>query len=79
MAILCCKLGAVGNFASVNSQSLASINNSFLPKEDSPDQFSNDEALKMGDYRNILNLTRVLPYGPKSKADVDLVIERYST
>ncbi|XP_050379056.1 uncharacterized protein LOC126796301 [Argentina anserina] len=30
----------------------------------------------MGDYRDILSLTRVLVYGPKSKADVDRVIER---
>ncbi|KAI8008628.1 hypothetical protein LOK49_LG07G01705 [Camellia lanceoleosa] len=30
----------------------------------------------MGDYKDILNLTRVLVCGPKSKADVDVIIER---
>ncbi|XP_004301347.1 PREDICTED: uncharacterized protein LOC101303336 [Fragaria vesca subsp. vesca] len=29
----------------------------------------------MGDYHDILSLTRILVYGPKSKADVDSVME----
>ncbi|KAF7154830.1 hypothetical protein RHSIM_Rhsim01G0001400 [Rhododendron simsii] len=37
---------------------------------------SDEEAHKMGDYRDILSLTRVLVCGPKSKSDVDSVIER---
>ncbi|KAG8389637.1 hypothetical protein BUALT_Bualt02G0249700 [Buddleja alternifolia] len=37
---------------------------------------SDDEARKMGDYRDILSLIRVLVHGPESKADVDYVIDR---
>ncbi|EPS73348.1 hypothetical protein M569_01409, partial [Genlisea aurea] len=39
-----------------------------------PDQM----ARKMGDYRDILSLIRVLVSGPESKADVDFVIDRCS-
>ncbi|GJN24153.1 hypothetical protein PR202_gb11875 [Eleusine coracana subsp. coracana] len=39
---------------------------------------STDIALRQGDYRDILNLTRVLVYGPKSKQEVDTVIDRCS-
>lgn len=39
---------------------------------------SDETAHKMGDYRDILSLTRVLVCGPKSKSDVDSVIERYA-
>lgn len=35
------------------------------------------EAFKLGDYRDILSLTRVLASGPASKAEVDLVIDRF--
>lgn len=35
-----------------------------------------EETCKMGDYRDILSLTRVLVHGPESKVDVDNVIER---
>ncbi|KAK4573001.1 hypothetical protein RGQ29_031107 [Quercus rubra] len=41
-----------------------------------PSRASEEEALRMGDYRDILSLTRVLMYGPQSKSDVDIVIER---
>ncbi|CAM8934542.1 unnamed protein product [Rhodiola kirilowii] len=34
------------------------------------------DAFQMGDYRDILSLTRVLMYGPQSKADVDVILER---
>ncbi|GER55121.1 paladin [Striga asiatica] len=37
---------------------------------------SDNEARKMGDYRDILSLIRVLVHGPESKADVDFVIDR---
>ncbi|KAL7112367.1 hypothetical protein ACP275_04G000100 [Erythranthe tilingii] len=37
---------------------------------------SDDEARKMGDYRDILSLIRVLVHGPESKAGVDSVIDR---
>ncbi|KAG9146991.1 hypothetical protein Leryth_005245 [Lithospermum erythrorhizon] len=39
-------------------------------------QISEEETKTMGDYRDILSLSRVLVHGPESKADVDRVIER---
>lgn len=77
MAIICVRLGAGENFASKIPQSLSSPNRLYTPEEDLPSRVSDEEALRMGDYRDILSLTRVLVFGPKSKADVDLVIERY--
>lgn len=35
------------------------------------------EAFQQGDYRDILSLTRVLASGPASKAEVDVVVDRY--
>ena len=35
------------------------------------------EAFQQGDYRDILSLTRVLASGPASKAEVDVVIDRF--
>lgn len=77
MSIICVRLGAEANFASKMPQSFVGPNRMFSPQEDLPSRMSDEEALRMGDYRDILSLTRVLMYGPKSKADVDLVIERY--
>ncbi|XP_048336813.1 uncharacterized protein LOC107426194 isoform X1 [Ziziphus jujuba] len=76
MSIICVRLGAEANFASKMPQSFVGPNRMFSPQEDLPSRMSDEEALRMGDYRDILSLTRVLMYGPKSKADVDLVIER---
>ncbi|ONK62990.1 uncharacterized protein A4U43_C07F10250 [Asparagus officinalis] len=44
--------------------------------ENLPYQPSSEETLKQGDYRDILSLTRVLICGPKSKKEVDIIIER---
>lgn len=76
MAIICIRLGAEANFASNSPQPLVITKQLYTPEEYLLSRGS-DEALRMGDYRDILSLTRVLVYGPKSKADVDLVIERY--
>lgn len=72
MAIICIRLGAKANFSSKIPISLVSTNQLSAAEELS----SNEEMLRMGDYRDILSLTRVLMYGPESKADADLVIER---
>ena len=67
MAIICIRLSAEANSFSKIPQSLDG---------ELPCRSSVEETLKMGDYRDILSLTRVLVYGPESKADADLVIER---
>ena len=76
MAIVCIRLGAQANFSSNISHSLVSTNQLYTAEEELPSRASNEETLRMGDYRDILSLTRVLVYGPESKADADLVIER---
>lgn len=78
MAIICIRLGAEANFASNIPQPLVTTKRLYTPEEDLPSRASDEEALRMGDYRDILSLTRVLMFGPKSKADVDLIIERYA-
>jgi hypothetical protein len=35
-------------------------------------------AFQQGDYRDILSLVRVLVNGPASKAEVDIIIDRYA-
>jgi hypothetical protein len=77
MAIICIRLGAEENFASRIPESLVDTNLPSMNEENLPSRASDEEARKMGDYRDILSLTRVLVYGPQSKADVDIVIERY--
>lgn len=79
MAIICIKLEAEANFLSKVPQVLTSSDlYCSLPEENFYSQTSDEEALRNGDYRDILSLTRVLVNGPKSKAEVDLVIERYA-
>ena len=68
MAIICIRLDADAKLASDMPRPSAFLNQAF-----------DEEAHKMGDYRDILSLTRVLVCGPKSKADVDNIIERYAT
>ncbi|XP_047316660.1 paladin-like isoform X2 [Impatiens glandulifera] len=64
MAIICIRL---------DSEAKGPTNaHSFLQ----PYRISDEEARRNGDYRDILNLTRVLPCGPQSKEDVDVIIER---
>ncbi|XP_057718159.1 uncharacterized protein LOC130932763 [Arachis stenosperma] len=76
MAIICCRLGAEANFASTVPQPLYGPHICAVSEENLPSRASDETALRMGDYRDILSLTRVLIYGPQSKADVDVVIER---
>ncbi|KAK9035697.1 hypothetical protein V6N11_077730 [Hibiscus sabdariffa] len=79
MAIICCRLGAEVNFGTSNAAQLladAPLNSS--PEESMASRTSEEEARRMGDYRDILSLTRVLMHGPKSKADIDIIIERCS-
>ena len=79
MAIICIRLGAEANFASSIPQPLYGPHIYAVSEEENlPSRASNETALRMGDYRDILSLTRVLIYGPQSKADVDIVIERLS-
>ncbi|CAJ1871832.1 unnamed protein product [Sphenostylis stenocarpa] len=72
MAIICIRLDA----GSKVSQPLFGPHIYAVTEENLPSRASNETALSMGDYSDILNLTRVLIHGPQSKADVDLVIER---
>ncbi|XP_058077437.1 uncharacterized protein LOC131225856 isoform X1 [Magnolia sinica] len=77
MAITCLRLNADGQFESEKSESLVTTHSlSSTPKDSLLSQLSDEEALKQGDYRDILSLTRVLMHGPKSKEEVDIVIER---
>lgn len=79
MAIICIRLEAEANFASKVPQPSFDPNIYAVTEENFPSRASNETALKMGDYRDILNLTRVLIHGPQSKADADIVIERLFT
>ncbi|XP_021769913.1 paladin-like isoform X2 [Chenopodium quinoa] len=75
MAIICVRLQAEGNV----HHNVPSFDVT-LPPQSVPDVLScwasDEAALKLGDYRDILSLTRVLAQGPRSKADVDNIIER---
>ncbi|EXB44485.1 hypothetical protein L484_013904 [Morus notabilis] len=70
------EIGAEANFSLKIPTSLASTNWLYSAEEELSSRACNEETLRMGDYRDILSLTRVLVYGPESKADADLVIER---
>lgn len=76
MAIICVRLEAEAAFKLHVSRS-----GGFPCSADSFEEHinSDDEARKLGDYRDILSLIRVLVHGPESKAHVDSVIDRYST
>lgn len=76
MAIICIKLDAEAKLAPKVPEPLISTPNLFSTLEENSPSRDSDEVHKMGDYRDILSLTRVLMHGPKSKADVDIVIER---
>ncbi|XP_050236366.1 uncharacterized protein LOC126686370 [Mercurialis annua] len=75
MAITCIRLGADANFTVPIPQNIDAKSLS-VHDENLPYQSSYEETLRMGDYRDILSLTRVLMYGPKSKTDVDIVIDK---
>ncbi|MBA0670197.1 hypothetical protein Goklo_029305, partial [Gossypium klotzschianum] len=77
MAIICCRLDAEVNFGTSSvTQTMVNGDPYSTPEESLPSWTSEEEARRMGDYRDILSLTRVLMHGPKSKADVDIIIER---
>ncbi|MBA0731508.1 hypothetical protein Golax_020635, partial [Gossypium laxum] len=76
MAIICCRLDAEVNFGTSSvTQTMVNGDPYSTPEESLPSWTSEEEARRMGDYRDILSLTRVLMHGPKSKADVDVIIE----
>ncbi|KAI3440985.1 uncharacterized protein J3R85_003031 [Psidium guajava] len=75
MAITCIKLEAETNSDPKAPQPLADMK-LYPAAGENLSRTSDDEAFKMDDYGDILNLTRVLEYGPKSKADVDSIINR---
>uniref|UniRef100_A0A1D1Y2D0 Paladin n=1 Tax=Anthurium amnicola TaxID=1678845 RepID=A0A1D1Y2D0_9ARAE len=77
MAITCLGLDASGKLSSEISESLMERNELYLRCDGTSSSYlSGEEALKQGEYRDILSLTRVLVNGPKCKAEVDMVIER---
>ncbi|KAI9181243.1 hypothetical protein LWI28_012811 [Acer negundo] len=76
MAIVCLRLNAEENLESNVQQSLVNTHLYSINGENLPSRVSDEVAWKMGDYRDILSLTRVLVYGPQSKMDVDAIIER---
>ncbi|XP_043804477.1 paladin isoform X2 [Manihot esculenta] len=76
MAVICIRLGAEANFVAKIPQTLVGTESFSVHEGSLPSQSSDEETLKMGDYRDILSLTRVLTYGPKSKADVDIIIDK---
>lgn len=74
MAIICIRLEAEAALKSHVSPSVGIP----CPTDSFEENFnSDDEARKLGDYRDILSLIRVLVHGPESKANVDSVIDRY--
>ena len=77
MAIICVKLGAEATFTSNIPELMVDTNMHSRSEANLPSRASEEEARRMGDYRDILSLTRVLMYGPQSKSDVDIVVERY--
>ena len=68
MAVICIRLEAEGKLAQNIPRSPVGISH-----------LSTEDARRMGDYRDILSVIRVLIRGPESKTDVDAVIERYVT
>ncbi|KAK6803962.1 hypothetical protein RDI58_001746 [Solanum bulbocastanum] len=76
MAIICLRLEAEAKLSLDIHRPFESIGLPCSPLENFNVQISDGEARKMGDYRDILSLTRVLVHGPESKTDVDAVIER---
>ncbi|CAO2826691.1 unnamed protein product [Amaranthus hypochondriacus] len=75
MAILCVRLYADGNVQFDVPSSAVSASPPSGP-DDMSCWASDEAALKLGDYRDILSLIRVLAQGPRSKADVDNIIDR---
>ncbi|XP_039007596.1 uncharacterized protein LOC120135399 [Hibiscus syriacus] len=71
------RLGAEVNFGTSSAtQSLADAQLNSSLEESMASWTSEEEARRMVDYRDILSLTKVLSHGPKSKADIDIIIGR---
>lgn len=79
MAIICLRVEAEAKLSLDIHRPFESIGLPCSPLENFNVQISDEEARRMGDYRDILSLTRVLVHGPESKTDVDAVIERYTS
>lgn len=81
MAMTCLRLQAEQQLASLSVSSSTSsdiFSPQFLPNNRMIQRPADDmEAFRQGDYRDILSLTRVLASGPASKAEVDVVIDRF--
>jgi hypothetical protein len=81
MAMTCLRLQAEQQLASlsVSSSKSTDIVSPHLSANNRMVQRPADdtEAFQQGDYRDILSLTRVLASGPASKAEVDVVIDRF--
>lgn len=67
MAIICVKLCAEANFAWKLPESMVGTNLHSMNEEKLPSRTYDEEARKMGDYLDILSLTRVFAYGAQSK------------
>ncbi|CAN4112701.1 unnamed protein product [Withania somnifera] len=76
MAIICLRLEAEAKLSLDIHQPFENTGLPCSPLKNFNVQISDEEARRMGDYRDILSLTRVLVHGPESKTDVDAVIER---
>ncbi|KAL2634189.1 hypothetical protein R1flu_005668 [Riccia fluitans] len=78
MAITCLKLEARSQLHSLAASSSSTSDLSFPPLEEEAitRPMDDEEAFRVGDYRDILSLTRVLAGGPASKKEVDAVIKR---
>ncbi|XP_057829529.2 uncharacterized protein LOC131040594 isoform X1 [Cryptomeria japonica] len=79
MAITCLRLSAQRALTCEGSASVGLTNSTGMQCSGNGPVInpSNDEeTFKQGDYRDILSLTRVLAYGPISKTEVDVVIDR---
>ncbi|WOL11986.1 paladin [Canna indica] len=72
MAITCLGLSADKKFATEQTVETHFVSTSPIGMS----QPFGEDSLKQGDYRDILSLTRVLVYGPKSKQEVDNIIDR---
>jgi hypothetical protein len=82
MAISCLRLGADAKFETEHTAETHFVSTSQAVEISSAcDDLSDDNkdatSFRQGDYRDILSLTRVLAHGPKSKEEVDFIIDRY--
>lgn len=82
MAITCLRLQAEAQLATLSASS-SKVSDMLSPVLVAGNQkvvtrpADDTEAYQQGDYRDILSLTRVLADGPASKAEVDVVIDRF--